>query len=261
MSEITKNPKQIDPVSLPDAAIFLYGRGRVNFSWQFTRKEPFWFLYYNAEPGAVLNFGEREIRPDGDEIVLIPPGTPFTSSCESSFEHIYIHFTVGRPYSQVRAGVMVFARSVCGTLDRLLQTEEPSSAAVYAFLFSALAAIPEERFADREKPVDDRIQRAMCLLNDGVGNVEICRRIGMSQSNFLRAFRRETGLSPQHYGMALRLEKARCRLETGDLSIRVIAEECGFSDRYAFSKAFRKYVGMPPGRYRSASRGKDDAPR
>ena len=214
MSEIIKNPKRVNPVPPPDAAIFLYGRRRVNFSWKFTRKEPFWFLYYYAEPGAVLNFDGCELRPGGDEIVLIPPGTPFTSSCESSFEHIYIHFTVGRPYSQVKPGAMVFARSVCGTLDRLLQAEVPSSAAVYAFLFSALAAVPEDRFADREKPVDDRIQQAMSLLNDGFDNGEICRRIGMSQSNFLRAFRQEAGLSPQNYAMTLRLEKARCRLET-----------------------------------------------
>ena len=254
MSEITKNPKQIDPVSPPDAEIFLFGRGRVNFSWKFTRKEPFWFLYYNAEPGAILNFGDRELRPGGDEIVLIPPYTLFTSSCESPFEHIYVNFTVGRPYSQVLPGPLVFPRSVCGTLDRLLQTETPSPAAVYAFLFSALAAIPEERFASRQKPVDDRIQLAMSLLNAGCGNVEICRRIGMSQSNFLRAFRQAIGLSPQHYAMELRMEKARCRLGTGSLPIAAIAAECGFSDRYAFSKAFRNYAGISPARYRTLSK-------
>ena len=253
MSEIIKNPRQIDPVPLPNAEIFLYGRGRVNFSWKFTRKVPFWFLYYNAEPGAVLKFREMELRPDGHEIILIPPYTSFTSTCETSFEHLYIHFTAGRPYSQVQPGVMVFDRSICGPLDSLLHTESPSPAAVYALLFSALAAIPRERFASQEKPVDDRIQRAMSLLNRGFGNLEICRRIGMSQSNFLRAFRQETGFSPQHYSMELRLEKARCQLGTGNLPITAVARDCGFSDRYAFSKAFRKYTGISPGRYRAAA--------
>ena len=252
MSKIIKNPRQIDPVQLPNAEIFLYGRGQVSFSWKFTRKVPFWFLYYNTEPGAVLKFGRQELRPAGREIILIPPYTPFTSSCENAFGHIYIHFTVGRPYSQVEPGVMVFDRSICGTLDQLLNTESPSPAAVYALLFSALAAIPEERFASREKPVDDRIQRAMSLLNQGCGNLEICRQIGMSQSNFLKAFRKETGFSPQHYSMELRLEKARCQLGTGNVPISAIAKECGFSDRYAFSKAFRKYAGVSPGRYRAA---------
>lgn len=254
MSKITKNPKQIDPVPLPDAEIFLYGRGLVSFSWRFTRQVPFWFLYYNEGPGAVLKFQDRELRPAGREIILIPPYTPFTSACERAFEHLYIHFTIGAPYSRIKPGVMVFDRSICGPLDLLLHTEKPSPAAVYALLFSALASIPPERFAGEDKPADDRIQRAMRLLNRGMGNGDICHRIGMSQSNFLRVFRRSTGFSPRQYSMELRLEKARCQLSSGKLSISDIAADCGFSDRYAFSKAFRKYTGIPPGRYRAAIR-------
>ncbi len=251
MSKITKNPRQIAPVPLPNAEIFLFGRGKVSFSWKYTREVPFWFLYYNSEPGAVLDFQGRELRPTGNEIVLIPPYTPFTSSCETPFEHLYIHFTVGRPYSQVKPGVMVFDRSICGTLDLLEAEKPPSPAAVYALLFSALAAIPGDRFASDEQTVDDRIQRAMSLLNQGLDNAEICREIGMSQSNFQRAFRQATGLPPHRYAMELRLEKARCRLAAAQGSINDIAADCGFSDRYAFSKAFRKYAGISPARYRS----------
>ena len=260
MSEIIKNPKQLNPVPLPNAEIFLYGRGKVSFSWKFTRKVPFWFLYYNAEPGAVLKFSDRELRPDGCEIILIPPYTPFTSACEKAFEHLYIHFTVGAPYSQVKPGVILLNRSIAGTLESLLHTENPSPAAVYALLFSALAAIPLERFASGEKPLDDRIQRALSLLNRGWANAEICRTIGMSQSNFLRMFQLETGFSPQHYAMELRLEKARCRLAAGKDSISAIAADCGFSDRYAFSKAFRKYAGISPARYRFSTAEKPPNP-
>lgn len=252
MSKIIKNPRQIDPVVRPDAEIFLFGRGQVNFSWKFTRKVPFWFLYYNSERGAVLKFQDRELRPDGREIILIPPYTPFSSSCEEPFEHLYLHFTVGKPYSQVKPGVLVFDRAVCGILEKLLETGDPSPAAVYALLFSVLAAIPADRFASEEKPLDDRIQRALSMLNRGIGNVEICRKIGMSQSNFQRMFRQETGFSPKHYALELRLEKARCRLGSTRCSISEIASECGFSDRYAFSKAFRKYTGISPVRYRSS---------
>ena len=250
MSKIIKNPKKFDPVSPPDAKIFLYGRGQVNFSWKFTRKVPVWFLYYNSEPGAVLKFQDREIRPDGRQIILIPPCTAFTSSCEAAFEHLYIHFTVGRPYSLVKPGVLTFDRAVCGTLNLLLETEEPSPAAVYALVFSVMAAIPKDRFSEGEQTVDDRIQRAMSFLDQGLCNEEISHEIGMSQSNFLRTFRQMTGFSPQHYAMELRLEKARCQLLASETSIHAIAADCGFSDRYAFSKAFRKYIGISPARYR-----------
>ena len=260
MSKIIKNPKQFDPVTLPDAEIFLFGRGKVSFSWKFTRKVPFWFLYYNSEPGAVLKFQNCELRPDGREIILIPPYTPFSSSCEAAFEHLYLHFTVGKPYSQVKPGVLVLKHSVCGILKHLRVSHDPSPAAVYALMFSALAAIPADRFADEEKPLDDRIQRAMSLLNQGFSNTEICRKIGMSQSNFQRMFRQETGFSPKHYALELRLEIARCRLGDTGISINEIAAECGFSDRYAFSKAFRKYAGISPARCRSGTVGPDGQP-
>ena len=82
MAEILKNPKQLQPVPPPEAEVLLFGRGRVNFSWKFIRKAPFWFLYCNSEPGACLEFVDRTLHPDAGEIILIPPCTPFRSSCE-----------------------------------------------------------------------------------------------------------------------------------------------------------------------------------
>ena len=251
MLNITKNPKPIDPVSIPEVNVFLFGRGRVNFAWNFTRKAPFWYLYYNTEPGAYLNFGGREVRPSGQEIVLIPPNTPFRSACEAPFEHLYIHFTAGCPYSQVKPEVLIFDRSICGTLDSLLTSERSPEAAVYALLFSALASIPQEQFETREMPIDHRIQYSMSLMNQGLKKKDICRKIGMSQSNFRRKFKEQTGISPHQYSKQLALEKARAMLSFGTASINEIAEACGFADRYIFSKAFKKETGISPAEYRS----------
>ncbi|MBR2374010.1 MAG: helix-turn-helix transcriptional regulator [Lentisphaeria bacterium] len=253
MSKIIKNPEQFAPVPKPDAEIFLYGKGEVDFAWNFTRKDPFWFLYCNSGPGAYLKFEECEIRPGKKEIILIPPGTPFQSCCESPFEHLYIHFQIGRPYSRVKPGVLIFPSSICGTLEQLFREEQSSPAAVYALLYSALAAIPEERFAPEENGVDDRLQMALIMLNKNASNDEICRSIGMSGSNFQKFFKQKTGISPQQYSMKMRLEKACFLLSSGVNEISSIARECGFSDRYAFSKAFSKYIGIPPARYRQST--------
>lgn len=251
MLNITKNPEPIDPVLMPEVNVFLFGKGRVDFAWNFTRKVPFWYLYYNTEPGAYLNFGGREVRPTGREIILIPPNTSFRSTCEAPFEHLYIHFTAGYPYSQVRREVLIFDRSICGTLDLLLTSEQSPDAAVYALLFSALAAIPPERFETEESPIDHRIQHSMSLMNQGLKKKDICRKIGMSQSNFQRRFKAEIGISPHRYFKQLALEKARAMLSFGTASINEIAETCGFADRYIFSKAFKKETGISPAEYRS----------
>lgn len=251
MAEITENPRQFQPIRPPEAEVILCGRGRVNFPWKFTRRVPFWFLYCNTEPGACLEFSDRTLRPDADEIILIPPFTRFRSSCEHPFDHLYIHFAAGRPFSQVTPGPIVLKRSVAATpLQQIFHAETPPAAAVYALLFTALCAIPEERFAAPETPVDDRIQRALSMMSRGMDNAALCAAVGMSISNFQRKFKQTTGISPRRCAMQLRLEKARCSLISGETDICRIARECGFADRYAFSKAFKKYTGIPPARYR-----------
>lgn len=253
MSKIIKQPEQFAPVPSPGAEIFLCGRGEVAFAWNFTRKDPFWFLYCNSGPGAVLTFEDQEIRPGRKEIILIPPGTSFQSRCETPFEHLYIHFQTGLPYSRVKPGVMVFEPELCGVLEHLFSEEKLSPAAVYALVYSALAAIPADRFVPEDAPPDDRLQTALRMLNQKIPNDRICRSIGMSGSNFQKFFKQKTGVSPHQYALKMRLEKACLLLSSGADDISSIAAECGFSDRYAFSKAFARHIGLPPARYRQTN--------
>lgn len=251
MAEIIKNPPQLQPLARPDVEVLLCGRGRVNFAWNFVRKAPFWFLYCNPEPGACLEFDGKKLFPGAGEIILIPPGTPFKSSCLQPFEHLYIHFTAGRPYSRIKPEVIILASDMAApVLEKIFNSDPPPAAAVFGLLYSVLALIPQRCFATEERDVDDRIHRALNMITRGMNNTKICASIGMSISNFQRKFKAETGMSPMKYAMQLRLERARCALAYSDDDIAGIAESCGFADRYAFSKAFKKYTGFSPAKYR-----------
>ena len=252
MSKIIKNPEQFAPIRKPEAEIFLYGKGEVAFAWNFSRKDPFWFLYCNSGKGAYLKFEDQELRPENREIILIAPNTPFQSCCESPFEHLYIHFQAGSPYTRVKPGVLVFPAAICGTLDQLFAEEESSAAAIFALVYSALASIPADRFLPEKSGNDTRLQTALTLLDQNASNDEICASIGMSGSNFQKFFKQQTGISPHQYALKMRLERACFLLSTTHSEIKDIASECGFSDRYAFSKAFCRYIGVPPGRYRQS---------
>jgi transcriptional regulator GlxA family with amidase domain len=84
----------------------------------------------------------------------------------------------------------------------------------------------------------------------------LARRAAMSERNFARAFRRETGMTPAAYVEAARVERARIALESGDLPVESIAIQTGFGTVETLRRAFRRRVGVSPADYRSRFRRK-----
>jgi transcriptional regulator GlxA family with amidase domain len=73
---------------------------------------------------------------------------------------------------------------------------------------------------------------------------------GLNERSFKRRFLRATGLSPLDYVHTLRLEEAKQMLESTDLVIEAIAQECGYEDAGFFGRLFRRKVGLTPALYR-----------
>jgi transcriptional regulator GlxA family with amidase domain len=82
----------------------------------------------------------------------------------------------------------------------------------------------------------------------------LARRACMSERNFARAFRRETGMTPGAYVEAARVERARVALETGDLPVEAVAAQTGFGTVETLRRAFRRQVGVSPNEYRTRFR-------
>ncbi|MDD5728097.1 MAG: AraC family transcriptional regulator [Victivallales bacterium] len=73
---------------------------------------------------------------------------------------------------------------------------------------------------------------------------------GLSVNSFARLFKEQTGISPQSFILRRRIEKACILLHHTSASIDIIAESCGFTNRYYFSRMFRKEINISPAAYR-----------
>jgi transcriptional regulator GlxA family with amidase domain len=91
-------------------------------------------------------------------------------------------------------------------------------------------------------------------LDENLSVAALARRTRMSDRNFARAFRRETGMTPGAYVEAARVERARIALETGDLPVEAVAELAGFGTVETMRRAFRRRVGVSPAGYRTRFR-------
>lgn len=94
------------------------------------------------------------------------------------------------------------------------------------------------------------LERAKTLIHDSVDETvdveRMAREAGMSVFHFFRAFRSVYGTTPHQYRNDLRLARAEVLLRDGGMPVVDVAIRCGFADKSAFSKAFKKKFGQPP---------------
>jgi AraC-like DNA-binding protein len=89
-------------------------------------------------------------------------------------------------------------------------------------------------------------------LGSGAGAEDIAARLHMSKRTLQRRLE-ESGLSFQELVDRVRAEKARALVRDGHLTMADVAFRLGFSDVSSFSRSFRRWTGVSPGRYRLAS--------
>jgi AraC-like DNA-binding protein len=78
----------------------------------------------------------------------------------------------------------------------------------------------------------------------------LAREVGLSRSVFADRFARYVGVSPMHYLGRWRMQLAIRRLTIPGVSVAQAGAEVGYESEAAFSRAFKKYVGVPPGSWR-----------
>jgi transcriptional regulator GlxA family with amidase domain len=84
---------------------------------------------------------------------------------------------------------------------------------------------------------------------------ELAKLAGASRASFARLFQRATGMSPQRWLTAQRLERAAQLLHNSDATLAEIAVQVGYVSEFAFSRAFKRRHGVAPARYRQELSG------
>jgi len=103
----------------------------------------------------------------------------------------------------------------------------------------------------RSPSVTEVLKRLDTESDHPVTIAELAAFAGLSRFQLLRAFKRETGTTPHAYLVQKRVCIARQLLAAGEMPAQA-AIAAGFSDQSHMTRAFLRYVGVTPGRYRAA---------
>lgn len=99
------------------------------------------------------------------------------------------------------------------------------------------------------RDVKDRLD---CDFTTPVSVTELASMARVHPVHLARRFRSFYGCSIGEYVRRRQLLAAERLLASSQLDLREVALRCGYADQSHFSKAFRRSVGVPPGRYRRA---------
>ena len=79
---------------------------------------------------------------------------------------------------------------------------------------------------------------------------ELAKEVGLSRSVLAERFADLVGIPPMQYLAKWRMQIAAGLLSSGNTNLANIAAEIGYASEAAFSRAFKKVVGVPPSAWR-----------
>jgi len=247
----------------PEIEILLCRRRRTS-DWKVTTSfnVPFWRFFLNCSESVEMFFKNVKTISDPGSFVLIPPETDFKAVTITEFEQFYVHFLLAYPYDRCTPGIYKFPVSAqllvqIEQISSILKTEESNPSTRLSLLISslclnALTFMPENSIRQdlRNGKIIKLLKYIDKNLTTPIGNEELALQVNMGINAFTRFFKNHTGMTSQNYIQDRKIRKACAMLRFSDKAIDEIAMETGFSDRYYFSRVFKKVRGTGPAEFR-----------
>lgn len=222
----------------------------------------FWRLYWPTSRGGIVTFEDQRHPLVPGYLYLISPHTPFDSHCIRPFAKWYIHFNVGGLHEVCRPGVAKFRpttliRSLlnraCPKPKRTGQVCPPTSP--LDSLEVSLAALRQglpllRRTSNDDSKLESCVAHLQEHVRDKVTLADLARFSGIGVRSLSNLFVSRLGFPPMRYLIELRLNHAMILLRHTDHTIDQVAEECGFPNRYYFTRMLSKYRRTTPAAFR-----------
>jgi AraC-like DNA-binding protein len=122
-----------------------------------------------------------------------------------------------------------------------------------------VADLPEQQTGWLTGARDPIVGKSLGLLHSRVAHpwtiAALAEEVGISRSALVERFTRYISEPPMAYLTRWRLQLAATSLEKTSRGVAEIAAEVGYESEAAFTRAFKRKFGQPPGRYRTDIRG------
>ncbi|MFF2093850.1 helix-turn-helix domain-containing protein [Paenibacillus sp. NPDC058174] len=114
---------------------------------------------------------------------------------------------------------------------------------------SSMVPRPSNSKTPAHQQISQVIQYMRESLAEDIQLSDLAPMAHMSQSHFIRIFKQQTGYTPHHYLIRLRVERSKALIRSGKVGLKEIATQVGFADQGHFTRLFRRETGLTPKLY------------
>jgi AraC-like DNA-binding protein len=143
----------------------------------------------------------------------------------------------------------------CGQVGSEAMLAKLSEALFIETLRRYIAGLPQQQVGWLAGTRDPIVGKCLGLFHGKIAHpwtiAEIANELNISRSALVERFTRYLSVPPMTYLTRWRLELAARALERTSRGVAEIAGDVGYESEAAFSRAFKREFGQPPGRYRS----------
>jgi AraC family transcriptional regulator len=231
-----------------------------------------------------LTINGRQHSMDGGPgtIAIIPSGLAFGTKLETTISstHLYLRRSLidqvaCKLYGEdsARVDIPLCAAKYDPVLEHLCHAvrqtlDDPDDAdcapyvehllkAIVAYLLRNHPARDIDACENNGKLSEKQLRLVSELIEARIGDrlvlADIACHFGFSSDHFGRLFKNTTGLTLYQFVIRCRIDRARHLLADTDMSIAMIAQECGFADQVHLTRAMRRQTGITPAAYRKSA--------
>lgn len=226
----------------------------------------FFLIHYVIDGKGVFYCGTEKYHLHKGQIFVIFPGTivKYQADDETPWHYTWVNFIgeeAGEILKQagfsVRCPVRDMSRQDLLSLFRTMPLERSENTRdnllFTAKLYELMSFLQENKVhsVSSGNPYFSMAVQYIAAHYYGEITVEqISDHIGISRKYLFAIFKKAAGISPQEYLLRYRMDRACEFLRDRNLSIGHVAYSVGYRDPLAFSRIFRKKIGLSPREYR-----------
>ncbi len=230
------------------------------------------FVYVLKGSGRFKTFlGERIISP-GTVLLLIPGERHwYQPDSNTGWTEYWIGFRgewadrwlerkfLDRENPVYRPGV---SKSLLALFDEAVCLAKSEPPCMQQLISSIVPRIQAKLYAGRKSEYrsdsEDNVFARACVLfeehiYDKFDIEEITSVLSVNYYTLRESFNQHTGMSPYHYFLQMKINRAKELLERGSMSVKEVSFRLAFDSPYYFSRLFKKKTGVSPSRWNGSN--------